>query len=103
MGTKNEERKTYRDTGTRAMTRGTGPEMAPDEFRALGHQLVDHIAAHMARMPEGPVKPDETSADVRAVLDAERGLPEIGADAGELLESAANLLFDHSLFNGHPR
>jgi glutamate/tyrosine decarboxylase-like PLP-dependent enzyme len=57
----------------------------------------------MARMPEGPVKPDETSADVRAALNAERGLPEIGADAGAVLETAANLLFDHSLFNGHPK
>ena len=57
----------------------------------------------MARMPEGPVKPDETSADVRGALNAERGLPEIGADAGAVLETAASLLFDHSLFNGHPR
>ena len=85
------------------MSRRTGPDMAPEEFRALGHQLVDRIAAHMARMPEGPVKPDETSADVRGALNAERGLPEIGADAGALLETAAKLLFDHSLFNGHPR
>ena len=85
------------------MPRSTGPGMTPEEFRTLGHQLVDRIAAHMARMPEGPVKPDETSADVRSALNAERGLPETGADTGELLETAANLLFDHSLFNGHPR
>jgi aromatic-L-amino-acid/L-tryptophan decarboxylase len=85
------------------MSRRTGPDMAPEEFRALGHQLVDRIAAHMARMPEGPVKPGETSAEVRGALNAERGLPEIGADAGAVLETAANLLFDHSLFNGHPR
>jgi aromatic-L-amino-acid decarboxylase len=85
------------------MSRRTGPDMAPEEFRALGHQLVDRIAAHMARMPEGPVKPGETSAEVRGALNAERGLPEIGADAGAVLETAANLLFDHSLFNGHPK
>jgi tetratricopeptide (TPR) repeat protein len=30
-------------------------------------------------------------------------LPERGADAGELLSATAELLFDHSLFNGHPR
>ncbi|MEO5742202.1 MAG: aminotransferase class V-fold PLP-dependent enzyme, partial [Vicinamibacterales bacterium] len=78
-------------------------DIAPEEFRALGHQLVDRIAAHMQRMPEGPVKPDETSAIVRAALNAERGLPETGSDAGALLETAARLLFDHSLFNGHPR
>ena len=49
------------------------------------------------------MKPDETGAAVRGALNAERGLPETGADAGALLDSAANLLFDHSLFNGHPR
>src|SRR5262249_5255078 len=35
--------------------------------------------------------------------DAGRGLPESGADAGELVSTAADLLFAHSLFNGHPR
>ena len=78
-------------------------DMAPEAFRALGHQLVDRIAAHMADMPEGPVKPDETGAEVRRALRSERGLPETGANAGELLETASRLLFDHSLFNGHPR
>jgi aromatic-L-amino-acid/L-tryptophan decarboxylase len=88
---------------TETTSRRTGPHMAPEEFRRLGHQLVDRIAAHMARMPEGPVKPNETSADVRGALDAERGLPEAGDDAGAVLETAARLLFDHSLFNGHPK
>jgi hypothetical protein len=54
-------------------------------------------------MPDGPVKPDETGAAVRAALNAGRRLPETGADPGELIDTAANLLFDHSVFNGHPR
>ena len=57
----------------------------------------------MSRMPEGAVKPDETGAAVRDALKAERRLPQTGAEAGALLETAADLLFDHSLFNGHPR
>ena len=85
------------------MIRSGGPEIPPDDFRRLGHQLVDHIAAHMERMPSGPVKPDETRQVLRRVLDADRGLPAQGADADALLETAAHLLFDHSLFNGHPR
>ena len=85
------------------MSRKAGPEMAPEEFRRLGHQLVDRIAGHMSRMPEGHVKPDESGAAVRSALSAERGLPEKGADSGALLELAAHLLFEHSLFNGHPR
>ena len=77
--------------------------MSPEDFRRLGHRLVDRIAAHMERMPSGPVTRDETGSAVRGVLKAERGLPETGADAGALLDTAATLLFDHSLFNGHPR
>jgi glutamate/tyrosine decarboxylase-like PLP-dependent enzyme len=78
-------------------------DMTGEEFRALGHQLVDRIAEHMAGMPNGPVKPDETRAVVRQALGAERRLPEGGAEARGLLDTAADLLFDHSLFNGHPR
>ena len=49
------------------------------------------------------MKPDETGAVVRSALRADRGLPQRGADPEALLTSAADLLFDHSLFNGHPR
>jgi aromatic-L-amino-acid decarboxylase len=98
METKSEERETTHETSRR-----TGPDLAPEEFRRLGHELVDRLAGHMARMPEGPVRPDESGAVVRGVLNAARGLPENGADAGALLDTAAGLLFDHSLFNGHPR
>src|SRR5918993_1385778 len=85
------------------MSRSSGPAMTPEDFRALGHRLVDRIAEHMARMPNGPVKRDETAEVVRHTLGAERGLPDGGTDARQLLETAADLLFDHSLFNGHPR
>jgi aromatic-L-amino-acid/L-tryptophan decarboxylase len=85
------------------MARTTGPVLTPEEFRSLGHRLVDRIAEQMVRMPAGRVKPAETGPIVRAALGAERGLPESGVDAGRLLEVAADLLFDHSLFNGHPR
>ena len=77
--------------------------MAPDEFRQLGHHLIDRIADHMERMPAGPVKPNETGAVVRAALGAGRRLPDAGTDARPLLDRAADLLFEHSLFNGHPK
>ena len=78
-------------------------DMTADEFRALGYRLVDRIAEHMVRMPNGPVKPDETGTVVRHALGADRTLPDGVTDAGRLLDAAADLLFDHSLFNGHPR
>jgi glutamate/tyrosine decarboxylase-like PLP-dependent enzyme len=78
-------------------------EMPPDEFRKIGHQLIDRIAEHMARLPDGLVKPDETPEMVRTAIQADRPLPEEGRDAGTLVAEAAGQLFEHSLFNGHPR
>jgi aromatic-L-amino-acid decarboxylase len=77
--------------------------MSSDEFRAAGHQLVDRIAAFLDSLPERPVTPGESPSAIRQVLSANRSLPAGGADAAELLNGAADLLFDHSLFNAHPR
>jgi aromatic-L-amino-acid decarboxylase len=78
-------------------------EMDPDEFRRVGHALVDAVASFLGSLPERPVTTAESPATIRALVDAERSLPETGTDAGELLRAAADLLFEHSLFNGHPR
>ena len=77
--------------------------MEPDEFRKVGHALVDAVASFMASLPARPVTTAESPTVIRALVDAERSLPETGSDGGELLRAAANLLFEHSLFNGHPR
>ena len=45
----------------------------------------------------------ESPRAVRAALNADEPLPQAGTDAGELLRSTTDLLFAHSLFNGHPR
>jgi aromatic-L-amino-acid decarboxylase len=78
-------------------------EISPEAFRELGHRLVDRIAEHLSRMPDGPVRPDEPVAALRKALDAGRSLPDRGAEPAALLTGAADLLFAHSLFNGHPR
>jgi glutamate/tyrosine decarboxylase-like PLP-dependent enzyme len=72
-------------------------------FRALGHRLVDQIAELLAAVPRGPVTRDESPSAVRETLGLTGGLPEAGTDAGPLLDRTARLLFEHSLFNGHPR
>jgi aromatic-L-amino-acid/L-tryptophan decarboxylase len=77
--------------------------MTPDEFRLVGHALVDSVAAFLSALPERPVTTGESPGAIRALLNAEQSLPAAGADAGALLRSAAELLFEHSLFNGHPR
>jgi aromatic-L-amino-acid decarboxylase len=77
-------------------------EMAPDEFRAAGHALVDRISDFLASLPDRPVTTAETPKEIRNLLGA-GSLPEHGTPAGPMLDQAATLLFDHSLFNGHPR
>jgi glutamate/tyrosine decarboxylase-like PLP-dependent enzyme len=77
--------------------------MKSDEFRKLGTQLVDRIADFFDSLPERPVTPAESPADVRLALAAQRTLPQQGTDPAQLLQDAADLLFGHSLFNGHPR
>jgi len=72
-------------------------------FRTLGHRLVDQVAEFLESIPRGPVTRDESPSTVRESLDLSGSLPESGTDPGPLLERTAQLLFDHSLFNGHPR
>ncbi len=77
--------------------------MDPEEFRRVGHALVDAIAEGLSRVAAGPVTTGEAPLDIQKALDASASLPDEGADAGRLLAEAGELLFGHSLFNGHPR
>jgi aromatic-L-amino-acid decarboxylase len=77
--------------------------MDAQAFRTAGHALVDVVADFLGSLPDRPVTPGETPEVVRAALDARAPLPDEGIDAEELLRTTAALLFDHSLFNGHPR
>ncbi|HET9493054.1 MAG TPA: aspartate aminotransferase family protein, partial [Chloroflexia bacterium] len=78
-------------------------EIEPEQWREMGHRLVDRIADWMGDMPNGPVTPGESPRQVRDALQAERPLPLSGSDPSRLLDEAASFLFDHSLFIGHPR
>jgi aromatic-L-amino-acid/L-tryptophan decarboxylase len=78
-------------------------EMTDGQFRSLGHDLVDRIADFLASLPKRPVTPAESPIEVRAALGATRALPDVGKDPRDLLREAANMLFEHSLLNGHPR
>jgi glutamate/tyrosine decarboxylase-like PLP-dependent enzyme len=77
-------------------------EMTPSEFRKAGYRLIDQVAELLCTLPERPVAPNESPATLRALLGSP-SLPEQGRDASTLLVETANLLFDHSVFNGHPR
>src|SRR5262249_54121767 len=76
--------------------------MSPNEFRHAGYRVIDQIAHWLDTLGERPVTRDESPAALRALL-GQQALPERGRDAESLLDEAAALLFEHSLFNGHPR
>lgn len=75
----------------------------PEEFARVGHELVDRIAELFRSLPDRPLTSGETPEQIRALLGADQPLPEHGTEAGPLLEEAAELLIEHSLYNSHPR
>lgn len=92
-----------KDRETTTFERDAAHAMDRETFRAAGHELVDLVAELFASIPARPVTRGETPEAVRSSLGADAGLPESGTDARSVLRSACELLFDHSLFNGHPR
>ena len=88
------------------LERRTAPlALGADEFREIGHALVDDLAALFEALEspsELPLANDETPADVQAALGGD-GLPEHGTPAGELVREARDLLLAHTTHIGHPR
>ena len=84
------------------MSRNAPLDLSPDEFRKLGHDLVDRIARHLETLTDRPITSADAPSDVRELI-GQRSLPDRGTDAGALLDRTAQLLFDHSLFNLHPK
>ena len=77
-------------------------DMGPDQFRTLGHELVDRIAAHLATLPGRPVTLGDSPTLIRDRL-GQGPLAASGGDPAEILDQVTRLLVEHSLFNGHPR
>ena len=78
-------------------------ELSPAQFRSVGHDLVDRIADFLSSLPDRPVAPDTTPHELRSKLGTDDRLPDSGADPATIVREAAELVFDHSTFNGHPR
>ena len=77
--------------------------MSSDEFRIAGHRLVDRIAEFFDSLPKRAVTPGEKPSVVRDALGAAQTLPLHGAGTAQVLDRATDLMFEHSLFNAHPR
>lgn len=77
-------------------------EINREEFRRIGHQLIDDIAEFISTIDKRPVTAKESPSQLQSIL-GKGSLPEHGVPANELISRATNLLFNHSLFNGHPK
>ena len=77
-------------------------DMPADEFRRVGHALIEEIAGFYESLPGRELTKASTPSDIRALLGTD-ALPDRGEDAGRLFRDVAPLLFDQSLHNGHPR
>ena len=83
--------------------RSSPAELTPQQFRAIGHQLVDQIAEFLSTISDRPVAPTGTPREMRARIGGDARLPDDGADPATIVGQAADLLFNNSTFNGHPR
>jgi aromatic-L-amino-acid decarboxylase len=84
------------------MKRESPLDISADEFRQAGHHLVDQIASFMEELPNRKVTTALRPHEVQSLL-KEKSLPAEGKDCDSILTESAQLLFEHSLFNGHPR
>jgi glutamate/tyrosine decarboxylase-like PLP-dependent enzyme len=86
----------------RIKTRNAPIEISPEEFRTIGYQLIDRLTNFMTELPDQPVTTDKTPAALRSLV-GESSLPEYGQNPSDLLNRAADLLFNNSTQLGHPR
>ena len=76
-------------------------DLPPDEFRALGHQVIDLMAAALAAERADPVIRKVGGDELRALLD--EPLPQSGCDPEHLLAAWRDRVMPYCRRNGHPR
>jgi len=86
----------------RSAKRSAPADMAPDEFREIGHTLVDAVADFLARLPDAPTASPLLPDAMRSLL-GKRKMPENGTDIAPVLDRFSRDFFRHSTHNGSPR
>ena len=76
--------------------------ISKEEFKKIAYRLVYEIAGFIDRIEKKPVTTGESTKELQKILGTS-SLPENGSSAEEIMLKASDLLFNHSLFNGHPK
>ncbi|MEO6636951.1 MAG: pyridoxal-dependent decarboxylase [Ginsengibacter sp.] len=76
--------------------------MNKEEFKKVGYDLIDAIANFYDTIIDKPVTTGETPKQIQNILGT-ASLPEEGTSVAALFSSTSDLLFNHSLLNGHPK
>jgi aromatic-L-amino-acid decarboxylase len=82
--------------------RETPIEIGKEEFRRIGYQLIDAVSNFIDTIDEKPVTTGESSKQLQHIIGTS-SLPEYGTPAEEILARTSDLVFNHSLLNGHPK
>ncbi|MDP4263512.1 MAG: pyridoxal-dependent decarboxylase [Bacteroidota bacterium] len=83
-------------------SRKTPIGISKEEFKRMGHQLIDTIAGFIDTIDKRPVTTGETPGQLQSIIGIS-SLPENGISAEEILSKTSHLVFNHSLLNGHPK
>lgn len=77
-------------------------EITEADFRSIGYNLIDRIAAFNSNVNSRPVTTGKSSREILSLI-GQRLLPYEGTPADTLVKKVAELLLEHSLYNGHPK
>lgn len=77
-------------------------EINKSEFQKIGYELIDTISEFFEEISEKPVTTCKSIKELQNILGT-GSLPINGIPTEELISSTSKLLFDYSLFNGHPK
>jgi aromatic-L-amino-acid/L-tryptophan decarboxylase len=77
-------------------------EISKGDFRKAGYQLVDAISDFLGTIDQKPVTTGETPKQIEDIL-GNASLPENGKPLSEIITRTSDLIFNHSLLNGHPK
>lgn len=76
--------------------------LTPDEFRRLGHEVVDLIASNLGELRDTPVAPNATPQAIRGLL-GQSTMLDAGSDPGEVLKALTDITLENTCLNAHPR